>query len=56
MTIFIKNKHTLQIDQFKFKCCIGKKRSTNNKKKGIQKHPKEHLKSNLYYRKDEKNH
>ena len=32
MTIFVKNKHTLQIDEFKFKCCIGKKGSTINKK------------------------
>ena len=40
MTIFVKNKHTLQIDEFKFKCCIGKKGSTNNKKEGDKKTPK----------------
>ena len=32
MTIFVKNKHTLQIDEFKFRCCIGKNGSTNKKK------------------------
>ena len=32
MTIFVKNKHTLHIDDFKFKCCIGKKGVTKNKK------------------------
>ena len=40
MTIFVKNKHTLQIDEFKFKCCIGKKGFTINKKEGDQKTPK----------------
>ena len=39
MTIFVKNKHTLQIDEFKFKCCIGKKGFTINKKEGDQKTP-----------------
>ena len=55
MTIFVKNKHTLQIDEFKFKCCIGKKGSTNNKKEGDKKTPKGNFKiENLYYRKDRK--
>ena len=40
MTIFVKNKYTLQIDDFKFKCCIGKKGSTINKKEGDKKTPK----------------
>ena len=40
MTIFVKNKHTLQIDVFKFRCCIGKKGSTVNKKEGDKKTPK----------------
>ena len=40
MTIFVKNKHTLQIDEFKFKCCIGKKGSTAHKKEGDKKTPK----------------
>ena len=53
MTIFVKNKHTLQIDEFKFKCCIGKKGFTINKKEGDQKTPKGIFKiENLYFRKD----
>ena len=53
MTILIKNKHTLQIDEFKFKCCIGKKGSTNNKKEGDKKTPKGNFEiENLYFRKD----
>ena len=53
MTIFIKNKYTLLIDKFKFKCCIGKKGWTNNKKEGDKKTPKGTFKiENLYYRKD----
>ena len=55
MTILVKNKHTLQIDEFKFKCCIGKNGSTNNKKEGDKKTPKGTFKiENLYYRKDRK--
>jgi L,D-peptidoglycan transpeptidase YkuD (ErfK/YbiS/YcfS/YnhG family) len=53
MTIFIKNKHTLQIDDFKFKCCIGKKGSTKNKIEGDKKTPKGIFEiENLYFRKD----
>ena len=53
MTIFVKNKHTLQIDAFKFKCCIGKKGSTSNKKEGDKKSPKGTFKiENLYFRED----
>ena len=53
MTIFVKNKHTLQIDEFKFKCCIGKKGSTSNKKEGDKKTPKGCFKiENLYFRQD----
>ena len=53
MTIFVKNKHTLQIDEFKFRCCIGKKGSTKNKKEGDKKTPKGTFKiENLYFRKD----
>ena len=55
MTIFVKNKHTLQIDEFKFRCCIGKKGSTKNKKEGDKKTPKGTFKiENLYFRKDRK--
>ena len=53
MTIFVKNKHTLQIEDFQFKCCIGKR--IGIKKKRGDKTPKgtfaiEHL----YYRTDHK--
>ena len=53
MTIFLKNKHTLQIDEFRFKCCIGKKGLTNNKKEGDKKTPKGIFAiENLYFRED----
>ena len=53
MIILVKNKHTLQIDEFKFKCCIGKKGSTNSKIEGDNKTPKGIFKiENLYFRKD----
>ena len=53
MTILIKNKYTLQIDEFKFKCSIGKKGSTSNKKEGDKKTPKGVFEiENLYFRKD----
>jgi L,D-peptidoglycan transpeptidase YkuD (ErfK/YbiS/YcfS/YnhG family) len=53
MTIFVKNKHTLQIDEFKFKCCVGKKGLTSNKKEGDKKTPRGTFKiENLYFRKD----
>ena len=53
MTIFVKNKHTLEIDDFRFKCCIGKKGSTFNKKEGDKKTPKGIFEiENLYFRKD----
>ena len=53
MTIFIKNKQTLQIDEFKFKCCIGKKGSTRTKIEGDKKTPKGTFEiENLYFRKD----
>ena len=55
MTIFVKNKHTLQIDEFKFKCSIGKKGVTKRKREGDKKTPKGLFKiENLYFRKDRK--
>ena len=39
MTIFLKNKHTLQIDDFNFKCCIGKNGVTRRKNEGDYKTP-----------------
>ena len=53
MTIFIRNKHTLQINEFKFKCCVGKFGLTIDKKEGDKKTPKGTFEiGNLYYRKD----
>ncbi len=53
MTVFVKNKHTLQIDEFKFKCCVGKNGFTNNKKEGDKKTPKGIFEiGHLYFRKD----
>ena len=53
MTIFVKNKHTLQIDEFKFKCCLGKNGSTKYKKEGDKKTPKGKFQiEHLYFRKD----
>ena len=56
MTIFIKNKHTLQIDEFKFRCCIGKKGLTKYKKEGDKKTPIGKFEiENLYFRQDRLN-
>ena len=55
MTIFVKNKRTLQVDEFLFKCCVGKKGTTDNKKEGDNKTPKGIFEiGNLYFRKDRK--
>ncbi len=55
MIILIKNKHTLQIDEFKFRCCIGEKGFTKNKREGDRKTPKGTFEiENLYFRKDRK--
>ena len=53
MIIHVKNKSTLIIDDFKIKCCIGKKGLNLNKKEGDYSTPKGlfNLKK-LYYRKD----
>ena len=56
MTILVKNKHTLQIDEFIFKCSIGRKGSTKKKKEGDKKTPIGTFKiENLYFRKDRLN-
>ena len=39
MTIFLKNKHTLQIDDFNLNCCIGKNGLTKRKREGDFKTP-----------------
>jgi len=55
MTIFVKNKHTLKIDEFEFRCCIEKKGLSKNKKEGDKKTPKGTFEiENLYFRKDRK--
>ena len=55
MTIFVKNKHTLQVEDFKFQCCIGKKGSTKYKREGDKKTPKGTFGiEKIYYRKDRK--
>ena len=53
MTIFLKNKYTLHVDDFIFKCCIGKGGLTRNKKEGDKKTPIGKFGiENLYFRKD----
>tara|TARA_Y200000002_G_scaffold175174_1_gene144485 strand:+ start:170 stop:664 length:495 start_codon:yes stop_codon:yes gene_type:complete len=53
MTIFLKNKQTLQVDDFFFKCCIGKNGTTQIKQEGDHKTPKGTFGiENLYFRKD----
>jgi L,D-peptidoglycan transpeptidase YkuD (ErfK/YbiS/YcfS/YnhG family) len=53
MTILLKNKHTLQVDDFYFKCCVGKNGISNKKKEGDNKTPKgTYGIQHLYYRKD----
>ena len=53
MTIIIKNKDTLLIDEFKFKCCTGKNGIKKNKIEGDLSTPKGNFGlEDLYYRKD----
>ena len=53
MTIILKNKHSLKIDDFNFKFCIGKNGLSNKKKEGDGKTPKGIFEiENLYYRSD----
>ena len=53
MTIFLKNKHTLQIKDFYFKCSVGKEGISKEKREGDRKTPKGHFKiEHLYFRKD----
>ena len=52
MIIYLENKHTLRVDDFKLKCCIGKNGLTLNKKEGDNKTPKGTFDiGNLYFRK-----
>ena len=53
MTIYLKNKHTLQVGDFYFPCAIGKNGTSINKIEGDKKTPKGYFGiGNLYYRKD----
>jgi len=53
MTIIIKNKETLLFDDFNFKCSVGKKGFSKNKKEGDYTTPKGIFKlGNIYYRAD----
>ena len=52
MIIYLKNKHTLQVDSYYFKCSIGKNGLTNKKIEGDKKTPMGLFEiSHLYYRK-----
>ena len=53
MIIYLKNKHTLQVDNFCFKCTIGKNGLSTKKVEGDQKTPKGIFNIEyLYYRRD----
>jgi len=55
MIILVKNKYTLQVDEFIFRCSIGKNGSTVKKKEGDKKTPKGTFEiQHLYFRKDRK--
>ena len=53
MTLILKNKQTLTIDSFSFRCSVGKNGFSKKKIEGDKKTPKGIFKlENLYYRKD----
>ncbi|MDA9615861.1 L,D-transpeptidase family protein [Candidatus Pelagibacter sp.] len=53
MIIHVKNKNTLLVDDFKFKCCVGKNGLNSNKKEGDLSTPKGLFSlKKLYFRKD----
>ena len=53
MIIYLKNKHTLQVDDFILKCCIGKNGISKKKREGDLKTPIGFFSiENLYYRSD----
>ena len=56
MTIILKNKHSLKIDDFEFKCCVGKNGISKKKIEGDNKTPKGSFElEKLYYRGDRLN-
>ncbi len=53
MIIYLKNKHTLEVDDFKFRCSIGKNGKSKKKEEGDKKTPIGYFEiENLYYRSD----
>ena len=53
MIIYLKNKHTLQVENFFFRCVIGRNGLTKNKVEGDKKTPRGiYQLENLYFRKD----
>ena len=53
MIIILKNKHSLKIDSFEFKCCVGKNGISSEKIEGDNKTPKGSFEiEKLYYRSD----
>ena len=53
MIIYLKNKHTLSVDQFDFECCVGKNGISKKKIEGDKKTPKGIFNLGpLFYRKD----
>jgi len=53
MIIFLKNKDTLKVDSFEFKCCIGKNGKSKKKIEGDKKTPIGLFRlGHLYFRKD----
>tara|TARA_B100000401_G_C52679083_1_gene658773 strand:+ start:127 stop:621 length:495 start_codon:yes stop_codon:yes gene_type:complete len=53
MLIILKNKHTLKVEEFNFKCCVGKGGLSKKKIEGDKKTPKGTFAiENLYFRKD----
>lgn len=53
MLIYLKNKQTLKVGEFYFKCCIGANGLTQKKKEGDKKTPKGKFKiHHLFYRKE----
>ena len=57
MQLILKNKDTLLLDEFKFKCSVGKNGITSNKIEGDKKTPKgTYTLGPLYYRRDKYSH
>ena len=53
MVIKLKNKHILEVDEFQFRCCIGRKGITNNKVEGDLCTPKGKFKlKEIFFRHD----